>query len=121
MLRVTLFGNMRVERNGCELTQRMMRVVQSLFAYLLRQPNTAQSRETLAALFWGEHSDAKAKVCLNPALWRLRQALEADAAHDSYLQTHIPGMLGFNWQGEHWVDTAVFECAIDVFMAKPAR
>lgn len=119
MLHVTLFGDLRVERDGCVLTQRMTRAAQMLFAYLLLRRNAAASREQVATVFWGEHSDAKAKGCLNTALWRLRQALEADAMHDSYLQTQIPGMIGFNWHCEHWLDTAVFEDAIQSFMAKP--
>jgi DNA-binding SARP family transcriptional activator len=93
-----------------------------LLCFLLLNRGRAHHREQLAALFWGEHSESRARSSLNTALWRLRQVLEPDATRrGSYLLTTAAGDIGFNPDSEHWLDVAAFEDACDRILARPVE
>src|SRR5688500_17831161 len=53
---------------------------QALLAYLLLHPRRVHRRESLAALFWGEMTDARARGSLRHALHELRRSLAAAPA-----------------------------------------
>jgi DNA-binding SARP family transcriptional activator len=94
----------------------------ALLCFLLLNRARAHPRERLAALFWGDHSESRARSCLNTALWRLRQTLEPDAARrGSYLVTTAAGEVGFNLASEHWLDVEDFEDACHRILAKPVE
>jgi DNA-binding SARP family transcriptional activator len=121
MLRIHLFGRIRVafadEPSEVNLTPTAQRVL----AYLLLQPHRFYQREVLAALCWGDRSEEQARACLNTALWRLRRSLEPDSSGSgTYLITTSSGEVGFNWDSEHWLDLTIFEaCATRILSLPP--
>ncbi len=72
-IRLFLVGSFRVER-GSEPPRLPTRKAESLLAFLVLHP-TAQAREKLAALLWGDVPDAQARGSLRKALTHLRAAL----------------------------------------------
>lgn len=75
--RLSLFGGFRLERDGVEL-KLPRRKSQALLAYLALYPRE-HSREKLAALFWGDSTDADARRALRVVLTDLRQVFGPDA------------------------------------------
>jgi predicted ATPase/DNA-binding SARP family transcriptional activator len=99
MLRIYLFGPPRFERDdGPILVNRRKGV--ALLSYLI-QANQPTSRETLAALFWPEHSQAEALKSLRRELSRLKKSL----GEDSIVATS--GQLALNSGAD--VDTVRFQ------------
>jgi DNA-binding SARP family transcriptional activator len=93
-----------------------------LLAYLLLQRHRSHSREELAALFWGEQSEDKARGCLNTALWRLRCALEpSGSGRETYLQGSHVGEVEFNRASRYWLDVAAFEEPVRRILAAPVE
>jgi len=76
--RILLLGTPRIEHNR-SLVQIERRKATALLAYLVvtRQPH---SRETLAALFWGDYDHSSAYAYLRNTLWTLNKALGEDWA-----------------------------------------
>ena len=72
-VRIFLLGPLRIERDGAIL-HFPRRKVEALLAYLLLNPQP-QTRDALAALFWGESADDKARHSLRTALATLRNQL----------------------------------------------
>ena len=86
------------------------RTIQMLLAYLVLERSRLHPREVLADLFWGEYDEARARSCLNTALWRLRKALEPEVTPNGrYLVTSHTGEVGFNLDCDCWLDVAAFE------------
>jgi DNA-binding SARP family transcriptional activator len=91
----------------------MIHAVQSLLAWLLLHRRKTHARETLAGLFWGEQTEARARSCLSTALWRLRQVLEPGGVQrGTYLITR-PDAVGFNCESDFWLDVAAFEEGVE--------
>ena len=110
MLRIFLFGAVRIEHHGRAQAERATRGVQTLLAYLLLHRQRRHVRDVLAGLFWGDQSDDSARRCLNTALWRLRRILEPDGvARGTYLVNTARGEVGFNPNSDCWLDVAVLE------------
>ena len=108
-LRIQLFGTVQVSHDGRPQDARLIRVVQSLLAWLLLHRRKTHARETLAGLFWGEQDEARARSCLSTALWRLRQVLEPiGIARGTYLIAQSDAV-GFNCASDYWLDVAAFE------------
>src|SRR5574341_1278944 len=76
-LRLYLLGRFQLERNG-ERIQFPRRKAESLLAYLALHPEE-HAREKLAALFWGDSTDADARRSLRVTLTDLRRALGEEA------------------------------------------
>lgn len=74
-LGVTLLGGFQIQLVPGGVLSLPMRKAQALLAYLAPPPGRAHPRDKLAALLWGESSDAKARDGLRHALAALRQAL----------------------------------------------
>lgn len=77
---------------------------QSLLAYLIvfrRQPHT---REHLAALFWGDRPEHRARRSLSTALWQIRRCLP----RDDYLLCEAANVQ-FSPELPLWLDTQAFE------------
>jgi DNA-binding SARP family transcriptional activator len=120
MLELRLFGTGQARLFDRPLAGFPSQQAYSLLCFLLLNRERAHHRERLAALFWGDHSQKRARGCLNTALWRLRQVLEPDAAQrGTYLLTTATGEVGFNPDSDYWLDIAVFEEQIDQVLAKP--
>lgn len=110
VLRIQLFGTVRVSHAGPPHDTRLIHAVQSLLAWLVLHRRRTYARETLAGLFWGEHTEARARSCLSTALWRLRRVLEPSGiTRGTYLIAKNSGEVGFNCDSEHWLDVAEFE------------
>ena len=71
-LHIHLFGIVQILHHGRPQDARLIHGAQSLLAWLLLHRRKTHTREALAALFWGEQSETRARSCLSTALWRLR-------------------------------------------------
>lgn len=121
MLRIHLFGRIRVAFTDEPSEVNITPTAQRVLAYLLLQPHRFYQREVLAALCWGDRTEEQARACLNTTLWRLRRSLEPDSTGSgTYLITTSSGEVGFNWESEHWLDLTIFEaCAIRILSQPP--
>ena len=110
-LRVFLFGGFQIAHDGDPTANnKMTRGVKALLAYLLLFRHRIHPREVLAGLFWGDHSEERARSCLSTALWRVRRALEPEGTpKGTYIVTTSTGEVGFNQESSHWLDVAEFE------------
>jgi len=109
LLRIQLFGAVRVSHVDQPRDARLIRTVQSLLAWLVLNRRKTHAREALADLFWGEQREDRARSCLSTALWRLKQALEpAGVSPGAYLISDSAAV-GFNCESDHWLDVAAFE------------
>ncbi|MCL4395945.1 MAG: hypothetical protein M1482_14280, partial [Chloroflexi bacterium] len=72
-LRLHLLGVFQIER-GAQMLRLPTRKVESLLAYLVLHPDP-HPREELAALLWGDVTDAQARGSLRKALTLIRQHL----------------------------------------------
>lgn len=118
VLRVHLFGGVRVERDDLDGDLHLTRRVQELLAYLLLQPRT-HPREVVADLLWGEHDASRARSCLSTTLWRLRRALADGGYGDDLLVTTTAGEVGIDSERGVWLDVATFESAARRVMLQP--
>jgi len=120
-LRITLFGNFRVsyEEEPCEIA--LTRTAQALLAFLLLNRQRLHSREVLAGLFWGDHTEDQARNCLSTALWRLRRLVEPDdVERGTYLLATPNGDVGFNERSDYWLDVAIFEQTAGTLLSRPS-
>jgi DNA-binding SARP family transcriptional activator len=108
-LRIQLFGTVQVSHDGQLQDARLIHAVQSLLAWLVIHRRKPHAREKVAALFWAEQSDARARSCLSTALWRLRQVLEPRGIPRGTYLIAQPAVVGFNCASDYWLDVAAFE------------
>lgn len=120
MLRIYLFGSVRVHYEDPYREIRLTRTTQGLLAYLILQGARPCPRQVLAGVFWGESDEASARSCLNTALWRMRLALEAAQPSDESILLSTPsGEICLNPDCRVWVDTLAFESAVRPALARP--
>lgn len=118
-LRITLFGRIQVAHDAWPADVKLTHTAQALLAYLLLE-HRSLPREVLANEFWGEYQQDRARGSLNTALWRLRHVLEPKGIPaGTYLITVPLGEVSFNWESDHWLDTAAFEESIGRVLARP--
>jgi DNA-binding SARP family transcriptional activator len=110
LLRISLFGTVRIVHDDWSYPVRITPKTQALLAYLLLQGQRLHPREKLAGLFWGDYPQERARGCLSTTLWRLRRALEPDGIPpETYLMAKAADEIGFNWESPHWLDVVTFE------------
>lgn len=110
ILRVMLFGGVRITHDNWLTEVILPRDIQALLAYLLLQRHRHHSRDVLAGVFWGEYSQERARGSLNTAIWKLKKALEPEeVSPGTYLDNDYPGEIGFNIDSRYWLDIEVFE------------
>jgi DNA-binding SARP family transcriptional activator len=109
LLRIQLFGAVRVSHGDQTRDARLIHTVQALLAWLVLNRRTTHAREALAELFWGGQRDDRARSCLSTALWRLKQALEPDGVPPGAYLISEGTAVGFNGESNHWLDVAAFE------------
>jgi DNA-binding SARP family transcriptional activator len=110
VLRISLFGQMRVSRTEDANDIKLTHSIQSLLAYLLLKRGKFVSRDELVNLLWGECDQRKAHDCLNTALWRLRRKFRQEQMPGTeYLVTNYLGEVGFAVGEECWLDIVEFE------------
>jgi len=120
ILQVGLFGGVRATHTNWITEIQLTRENQGLLAYLLLQRHKVHSREILADMFWGEHSQQKARGSLNTALWKLKKALEPEGIPaGTYLKNSHIGEVGFNKDSHYWLDVEVFERGINQILNHP--
>jgi DNA-binding SARP family transcriptional activator len=121
-LRVFLFGGFQIAHDGDPTANnKMTRGVKALLAYLLLFRHRIHPREVLAGLFWGDHSEERARSCLSTALWRVRRALEPEGTpKGTYIVTTSTGEVGFNQESSHWLDVAEFEERLSPILRWPS-
>ena len=73
ILRIKLFGNVYIERDGQELTNLPLKS-QELLCYLLLYRNQIHARESLTNLLWPDHPFEQGKKHLRQSLWKLQTA-----------------------------------------------
>lgn len=112
MLRVQLFGTGHVQFGDQALAGFPHQQAYWLLCYLLLNRNLPQSRDRLAATFWGDLPGATARKSLRNALWRLRQSLAAvGAPPDDYLAVGDDSVR-FTGVGAYALDTEAFEAGV---------
>ena len=79
-LQLSLLGGFECRTNKGELVRFPTRKVRALCAWLALHADDPQPRNSLAALLWGEQSDAAARLNLRKGLSRLRACLPGAAA-----------------------------------------
>lgn len=122
ILQVGLFGGVRATLNNWKTEIQLTRENQGLLAYLLLQRHKVHSRELLADMFWGEHSQHKARGSLNTALWKLKRAIEPEGIPaGTYLKNSPPGEVGFNRDSKYWLDVEIFEQGINKILILPVQ
>lgn len=120
MLKIYLFGRIRLQHEQSTIDAKITPTVQALLAYLLLIPGRSYSRDVLMELGWGDRPQDQARSCLNTALWRLRNILEPEGVRrGAYLQTGQAGDVGFNWDSDFWLDLESFESAANAILAAP--
>lgn len=119
MLKVQLFGAGRVTYAGQPLAGFPNQQACLLLCYLLLNRAYPQTRERLAALFWGDLPAATARKSLRNALWRMRQSLQSVGAQpDDYLVIGDESV-SFLASSGVWLDVAVFETAVAALQDTP--
>jgi DNA-binding SARP family transcriptional activator len=120
ILQIGLFGGVRATHTNWRTEIQLTRENQGLLAFLLLQRHRFHSREILADMFWGEHSQQKARGSLNTALWKLKKALEPEGIPaGTYLKNSHAGEVGFNKDSQYWLDVEIFERGINKILARP--
>ena len=107
--RLYLLGSFRIERDSHPI-HLPRRKVESLLAYLVLYPQV-HSREKLAALFWGDFSDAQARKSLRTALPILRKELGDDLLLSDRESVQL------NPAFPLWVDAREFEKQATAFLS----
>jgi DNA-binding SARP family transcriptional activator len=111
-LRISLFGQFRVQYNGYTLTEHYPRKQQELLCYLLLHRDRAHPRETLSSLFWDANSTAKSKKYLRQALWQLQNIADPQGALPNRELLLIDAdWVRLNPAADLWLDVEVFERA----------
>ncbi len=108
MVRLYLFGPLRVVADGAQHPFRGLPKTLPLFAYLLLHRKQALKRDRLAYTFWPDASEQAARTNLRRHLHDLRSALPTSPASASWLL--IEGeTVQWNPQAPFWLDVAEFE------------
>ena len=119
-LRISLLGVFRVCHGSRPMDARICRTAGNLLAYLTLFRNRILTRDILAGLFWGEHSEKRARSCLSTAIWRMRKFLEPEGVpKGTYIITKANGEIAFNQKSDHWLDIAEFDKLTSPILAKP--
>jgi len=72
LLRIQLFGSVRVSHAEHPRDARLIHTVQGLLAWLVLNRRKTHAREALADLFWGEQREDRARSCLSTRSGRLQ-------------------------------------------------
>jgi DNA-binding SARP family transcriptional activator len=113
MLRVQLFGNLRIHDDERRLECFQSTRAKELFCYLLLHRDHPHSRETLAGLFWADCDKNQSRKYLRQALWQLHQSVR-DTRHgdDGRCLTVEGEFVSWNERADVWVDVFSFERAV---------
>jgi DNA-binding SARP family transcriptional activator len=108
-IRIHLFGVPNIQVNHQTGSDPPTQKARFLLYYLLLFNNNTHLRESLGALFWGEHSDSRARHSLSTELWRLRRWLAALYAESGALFSLRDGEVRLQLSDSWWLDLVEFE------------
>src|SRR5258708_24435055 len=77
-MRISLFGNLRINIAGRPITAVNTNRLQSLIAYLILHADNPQPRERLAFMLWPASSESQSRTNLRQLLHHLKRALPAE-------------------------------------------
>jgi DNA-binding SARP family transcriptional activator len=120
-LQIRLLGQLEVSTNDSLGRIRLTSGSQKFLAYLLLNTGRMCRREVLMDLFWQESSPERARSCLNSALWRVRRELETSGIQGPHYLLTTDGEISFNWEGDYWLDTQIFEQTLTSILRKPVE
>ncbi|MFL7795226.1 MAG: BTAD domain-containing putative transcriptional regulator [Anaerolineae bacterium] len=115
-LEIRLLGAFQVTLDGEPLEGIRSDKTRALLAYLAVEDDRPHSRQALATLLWGEHSDEAARASLRSSLSNLRQRLVRQIIpdSDSPLLDTTRHAVSFNADpGTCWLDVAEFDALMD--------
>jgi DNA-binding SARP family transcriptional activator len=116
---VRLFGEPTIQCYGNPWIRPESNIAQEILLYLLSHRRTAQSREQLASLLWGDCSTDQSKKNLRQTLWRLRssEALPVEI-RQSFVLSVDKDHIQLNPALDFRVDTEVFEDAYQLLKGR---
>lgn len=121
VIQIHLFGNVRITTNGGSEIQ-LTRSNQYLLAYLVLNRGRHLTRDALVDIFWKDFASARARNCLNTALWRLRSKLDRlDKPSHTYILTNHLGEVCFNNESNYWLDVEKFEEQASELLQQPVE
>src|SRR5512143_2611687 len=105
MLRLHLFGSLRMWLDDAPIESATPPRTLHLLAYLLLHRRATLTRDQLAFTLWPDRAEAEARGQLRRYLYRLRQLLpDAD-----WLSLH-GDQVQWNLAADYWLDVDEFEC-----------
>ncbi|MEJ2011303.1 MAG: AAA family ATPase [Anaerolineales bacterium] len=105
-LKIHLLGQFKLEHLEAPL-ELPSRPAQSLFAYLVLNPDISHRREKLAGLIWPDSDETNARNYLRQALWRIRKSLEgSEIEWEQYLKIDRINV-SFDSSSDHWLDASL--------------
>lgn len=119
-LSISLLGTFQVSLDGSATTLFESDKVRGLLAYLAVENSRPHRREALAALFWPDASQDKARQNLRRALYNLRQMLDPGKPESPHLQASRQ-TLQLDPSSDHWLDVAAFEALLEASQSHPHR
>jgi DNA-binding SARP family transcriptional activator len=111
MLRVQLFGNLRIQDDGRGLEGFQSNRAKELFCYLLLHRDYPHSRETLAGRFWPNCDTNQSRKYLRQALWQLHQSMRDARGSDGRCLNVEGEFVSWDERADVWVDVFHFERA----------
>jgi DNA-binding SARP family transcriptional activator len=111
MLRIQLFGNLRIQDDGRKLECFQSNRAKELFCYLLLHRDHPHSRETLAGRFWADCDRNQSRKYLRQALWQLHQSMPPARGGDGRCFNVEGEMVSWDAHADVWVDVFRFESA----------
>ena len=106
-LQLQFLGGFRVTLDEKPITAFESDKVRALLAYLALEQDQPHRREKLAALFWPEQTEQRARRNLNQALFNLRGAIDGAGEEPPFLIS-TRQTIQFHLNKLTWLDTAVF-------------
>jgi DNA-binding SARP family transcriptional activator len=114
---VLLFGGFQLRHDGDPLPPIPSRAARSLFAYLLTDRGVRHPRERLAAQFWPDLPEARARRRLSHTLWQVQDAL-GDVAGELDLLEVRSDTLAIRRDAPYELDVEAFERGLDRFQGR---
>jgi DNA-binding SARP family transcriptional activator len=110
MLRVQLFGNLRIRVHERRLEWFQSNRAKELFCYLLLHRDHPHARETLAGRFWADCDKNQSRKYLRQALWQLHHFMR-DAGRGAEARClNVEGeFVSWDAKADIWVDVFQFE------------
>jgi DNA-binding SARP family transcriptional activator len=106
---VQVLGGVSVSLDGCALGAFPTRWSAGLLASLALDRGRLLHRDVLAARFWPEETDQRARKALRNALWAVRHLVEPDGVRRGAFVTIDGPLIGMAPDADVWVDASEFE------------